>query len=582
MAGFPPPTTYRPAIVGRHYVAAAGHYLATMAAVRILEIGGNAIDAGVAAGLCTNVLQTDMTNIGGVAPIILYHAGKNVVRTISGLGSWPVATSREFFLNECGGKIPDGVHHCVMPAAVDSWTTALKEFGTLSFAEVAAPAIALAEEGFATYDFFAANIAADAARLAQWPSNAAIYLPGGAPPKVGERFVQADLGGLLRMLVEAEDGASHLGREAAIQAARDRFYTGDIAERTARFFQEQGGFLTLDDLKNFHVDIEDPVMAGYRGYQVYSCGPWCQGPVIPQTMAILEGYDLASLGHNSASTLHLILEAMNAAFADRERYVGDPKFVDVPIAGMLSPEYAATWRARINPERAFGAMPEPGDPWRFQPGSNRSKQMTPGDPRAFRAKVDPDTSYLCVVDEAGNAFSATPSDGVTNTPIVPGLGFIVSGRGGQSWLDAAHPSVLAPGKRPRLTPSPALLMKEGRLVAPLGSPGNDVQVQAIVQLLVNLIDFGMDPQAAVEAPRVATFSFPRSSTPHPYSPGLVNAESRIPAETLAELSRRGHRVEPWGDWEPRAGSLCTIVVDGEQRLLTGAADPRRMAYAMGW
>jgi gamma-glutamyltranspeptidase / glutathione hydrolase len=545
-------------------------------------MGGNAIDAGVAAGLCTNVLQTDMTNIGGVAPIILYHAGKDVVRTISGLGSWPAATSREFFLNECGGKISGGVHHCVMPAAVDSWTTALKEFGTLSFAEVAAPAITLAEEGFATYDFFAANIAADAARLAQWPSNAAIYLPGGAPPKVGERFVQADLGRLLRLLVEAEEGASHLGREAAIQAARDRFYKGDIAERTARFFEEQGGFLTLDDLKNFHVEIEEPVMAGYRGYQVYSCGPWCQGPVIPQTMAILEGYDLTALGHNSADTLHLILESLNASFADRECYVGDPKFIDVPIAGMLSPEYAATWRERINPERAFGAMPEAGDPWRFQPGSAAVKQLSPRDPRAFRAKVDPDTSYLCVVDEAGNAFSATPSDGVTNTPIVPGLGFIVSGRGGQSWLDAGHPSVLAPGKRPRLTPSPALLMKDGRLVAPVGSPGNDVQVQAIVQLLVNLIDFGMDPQAAVEAPRVATFSYPRSSTPHPYSPGLVNAESRIATETLAELSRRGHRVEPWGDWEPRAGSLCTIVVDDEKRLLTGGADPRRMAYAMGW
>jgi gamma-glutamyltranspeptidase/glutathione hydrolase len=255
-----------------------------MAAVRILEMGGNAIDAGVAAGLCTNVLQTDMTNIGGVAPIMLYHAGKNVVRTISGLGTWPAATSREFFLNECGGKIPGGVHHCVMPAAVDAWTTALKEFGTLSFAEVAAPAIALAEEGFAAYNFFCENIAADAARLAQWPSNTEIYLPGGAPPRLGARFVQSDLGGLLRMLIEAEEGASHRGREAAIQAARDRFYTGDIAERTARFFEEQGGFLALDDLKNFHVDIEEPVMANYRGYQVYSCGPWCQGPVIPSKL----------------------------------------------------------------------------------------------------------------------------------------------------------------------------------------------------------------------------------------------------------------------------------------------------------
>ncbi|HEU5422026.1 MAG TPA: gamma-glutamyltransferase, partial [Nitrolancea sp.] len=259
MAGFPAPETMRPAITGRHYVAAAGHYLATMAAVRILEAGGNAIDAGVAAGLCTNVLQPDMTNVGGVAPIILYTAKDRKLRTISGLGSWPAAATPEYFVEHLGGRIPGGVHHCVTPAAIDSWTTALRLFGSLSFAEVAAPAIALAEEGFAAYPFLCANLEADAERLAQWPSSAAIYLPNGRAPRPGERFVQADLAGLLRMLVEAEAGARHLGREAGIQAARDRFYQGDIAGRTARFFAEEGGFLTLDDLKAFHVEVEEPV-----------------------------------------------------------------------------------------------------------------------------------------------------------------------------------------------------------------------------------------------------------------------------------------------------------------------------------
>jgi gamma-glutamyltranspeptidase/glutathione hydrolase len=582
MAGFPPPKTFRPAITGRHYVAAAGHFLATMAAVRILEMGGNAIDAGVAAGLCTNVLQPDMTNIGGVAPIILYHAETGALRTISGLGNWPAAASPDYFRREHGGRIPGGVHHCVMPAAIDSWTSALKEFGTLSFAEVAAPAIELAENGFESYNFLSANLEADAARLAQWPTNAEIFLPGGRPPRVGERFVQRDLARTLRMLVEAEEGARHVSREAGIQAARDRFYSGDIAERTARFFAEQGGFLTLDDLKSFHVDIEEPVSARYRGYDVYSCGPWCQGPVAPQALAILDGYDLASLGHNSAAALHLILEALDAAFADRERYFGDPKFVDVPIDGLLHPDYAATWRDRIRADRAFGGMPEAGDPWPFQDGAKQSRGNRVDAPRAFRAKVDPDTSYLCVVDEAGNAFSATPSDGVTNTPVIPGLGFIVSGRGGQSCVDDRHPSVLAPGKRPRLTPSPGLIMKDGRLFAPYGTPGNDVQPQAMVQLLVNMVDFGMDPQAAVEAPRVASFNYPRSSSPHPYSPGLVNAESRISANVLSELDHMGHRIEAWSDWEARAGSLCTVVVDHERGMLTGAADPRRMAYAIGW
>jgi gamma-glutamyltranspeptidase / glutathione hydrolase len=581
MAGYPSPTTYRPAITGSHFVAVSGHYLATMAAVRVLEMGGNAIDAGVAAGICINVVHPDMTNIGGVAPIILYSAKEDALFTISGLGTWPANASREYFVNECGGKIPGGVHHCVMPAAIDSWLTALKRFGTLSFADVVAPAIALAEEGFAAYAFMCENIAVDAARIAQWPSNAAIFLPGGRPPGAGERFVQRDLGRLLRMLVEAEDGAKHRGREAAIQAARDRFYSGDIAERTAAFFAQEGGFLTLDDLKNFSVDVEEPVHINYRGYDVYSCRPWCQGPVAPQTLAILEGYDIASLGQNSADTLHLITEALKASFADRERYYGDPKFVDVPIDGLLNKEYAKVWRDRISLDHATPGMPEPGDPWPFQSGGVRATG-TFAAPRAFHAPVPPDTSYICVVDEQGNAFSATPSDGVTNTPIIPGLGFIVSGRGGQSWLDAGHPSAIAPGKRPRLTPGPGMIMKDGNVFAPYGTPGNDVQPQAMVQFVVDIVDFGMDVQAAVEAPRVATFSYPRSSHPHPYSPGLLNAEARIPSEVLAELERRGHTVEAWPEWEPRAGSLCAILMDHARGMRTGGADPRRLAYAIGW
>jgi gamma-glutamyltranspeptidase/glutathione hydrolase len=581
MAGFPSPTTHRPPITGTHYMAATGHPLATMAAVRILERGGNAIDAGVAAGLCINVLLPDLTNVGGVAPIILYSARERAVRTISGLGSWPQAASREFFVNECSGTIPVGVHRSVMPAAIDAWLTALREFGTLSFAEVAQPAIELCEEGFPVYFFLHEGLAEGATNLARWPSSAAVFLPDGRVPAIGERFVQRDLGGMLRMLIEAEAGSRTNWREAGIQAARDRFYTGDIAERIAAFYQAEGGFLTLDDLKAFHVEIEDPLHVRYHGYDIYGCGPWCQGPVALQALGILDGYDLAELGQNSADTLHLIIEALSAAFADRHRYVGDPRFVDVPIAGMLHPDYAATWRDRIRMDRAFGAMPEPGDPWRFQAANGRSA-ATAGAPRAFAASVEPDTSYLCIVDREGNAFSATPSDGVTSVPVIPGLGFIVSGRGVQMWLDADHPSALAPGKRPRLTPNPGLIMRDGKLFAPYGTPGNDVQPQAMVQLAVNLIDFGLDPQTAIEAPRVASYSFPQSSHPHPYLPGTVRAEARLPGSVLAELSRRGHTVEQWPEWSALAGSLCTIVVDERHGTLTGGADPRRVAYAMGW
>jgi gamma-glutamyltranspeptidase / glutathione hydrolase len=580
--GFPPPQTHRPTITGNHFMASTGHYLATAAAVRILERGGNAIDAGVTAGMCINVLQPDMTNIGGVAPIVLYSANDKQVRSISGLGTWPKAVDREYFIRECGGEIPSGVHRCVMPAALDAWLTALKEFGTMTVADVVEAPRILAEEGFRAYNFFCKNIEAEAETLAGWPSTAETYLPNGRPPRVGERFVQPGLGNLFRMLVEAEEGAQHLGREAGIQAARDRFYKGDIAERTAAFFQEHGGFLTLSDLQEFSVEVETPASARYRDYTIYSCQPWCQGPVAPQALSILEGYDLKAMGHNSVDAIHVISQALNAAFADREHYYGDPRFVEVPVKGLHSPEYNATWRERIRMDRAFDGMPEPGNPWPFVPSGNGATPRAYEVPRAFAAPVEPDTSYLCIVDDEGNAFSATPSDGIGGSPVIPGLGFIVSGRGKQSWLEPDHPSRIEPGKRPRLTPSPGMILRDGELYAPYGTPGSDVQPQAMVQLAVNLIDFDMDPQAAIEAPRVASYSYPRSDHPHPYAPAALAAEARIPKEVLDGLADRGHKLQAWPEWTPRAGSLCTIVVDREQGMLLGAADARRLAYALGW
>ncbi|MEA2527913.1 MAG: gamma-glutamyltranspeptidase / glutathione hydrolase [Thermomicrobiales bacterium] len=577
----PPPATHRPNIMGSHYMASSGHYLATTAAVRILEAGGNAIDAGVAAGLCLNVVQPEFTNLGGVAPIILYSARDDVVRTISGLGCWPSAVSTDYFTIDCGGAMPPGVQRSVMPAAIDAWLTALKLFGTRPLAEVAAPAIALAEEGFPVNPLLHANLVSAAETMTRWPSSTAVFHPGGRLPQIGERLVQRDLARTLRLLVEAEASNHHLGREGAIQAARDRFYTGDIAERIAAFIAGEGGFLALDDLIRFSVDVESPVRTTYRGYDVFGCGPWSQGPVALETLAILEGYDLASLGHNSAEALHLILEALKAGFADRERYYGDPKFVDVPLDGLLHPDYASTWRDRIDPERAAPGMPAPGDPWAFE-ARDRPATAPYVAPDPLAAPVKADTSYVCVVDAAGNAFSATPSDGVGESPIVPGLGFVVSDRGIQSRLDPNHPSAIAPGKRPRLTPNPGLIMRDGRVVAPYGTPGGDVQPQAMVQFVVNLIDFGMDPQAAIEAPRVASYSFPQSFYPYAYTPDLVMAEARLPTTVIDDLRRRGHDVDLWPDWSAAAGALCAAVVDQTHGTLLGAADPRRLAYALGW
>ncbi|MBM3227135.1 MAG: gamma-glutamyltransferase family protein, partial [Candidatus Tectomicrobia bacterium] len=479
-----------------------------------------------------------------------------------------------------GGRIGRGVHRCVMPAALDAWLTALERHGTMTFTEVVTPALELAEVGFPMHDVMLSTMATPSAleAMRQWPSTRTIFLPDGDLIPLGARVVQKDLAHTLRLLIEAEQGAT--SRVAGLHAVRARFYQGDIAEQMVRFVQQQGGWLTMEDLATFHVSVEAPVKTTYRGYEVYACGPWCQGPVVPQTLNILEGYDLAAMDRFSPAVYHLILEALKAAFADRDRYYGDPRHVAVPMDGLLSKAYAAEWRSRIDPQVASPGMPEPGDAWRFsahQPHQpSRWRFPTPSS-----GPVEPDTSYVAVVDRWGNAFSATPSDGVTNTPVVPGLGFIISSRGMQSWLDPDHPSCLAPGKRPRLTPSPGMVLKDGRLVMPYGTPGNDVQPQAMVQYLMNVLDYGMNPQQAIEAPRCATMSFPRSSDPHPYTPGLAHLEARLDASVAAELTRMGHQLHLWPDWAKGAGSVGAVQVDHEHGVLHGVADVRRVAYAMG-
>jgi gamma-glutamyltranspeptidase/glutathione hydrolase len=416
--------------------------------------------------------------------------------------------------------------------------------------------------------------------MRSWPSSREIFLPNnGHPVAVGQRVVQRDLAHTLQRLVEAEAGAT--SREAGIDAVRARFYTGDIADEIVRFSDAEGGWFTHRDLAEFHVSIEAPVHTRYRGYDVYACGPWCQGPVVPMALNILEGYDLQAMGPTSIGLYHLVLESLKAAFADRDRFFIDPKAGVVPIDGLLSKAYATAWRDRIDFKHAWPGMPEPGDAWAHSARQRPEESFSWSFPKASEGNVEPDTSYLCVVDKQGNAFSTTPSDGVTSAPIVPGLGFMLSSRGMQSWLDPSHPSAIAPGKRPRLTPSPGMVLKDGKLFMPYGTPGNDVQPQAMVQFLINMIDFGMGVQAAIEAPRCATYSFPRSSDPHPYTPGMANIEARVGPDVIAGLQALGHRIEAWPAWTGSAGSLGAIVVDHHTGTLHGAADPRRIAYAIG-
>ncbi|MBI4182477.1 MAG: gamma-glutamyltransferase family protein [Proteobacteria bacterium] len=569
----------RSALIGTRHMVAAGHVLAAEAAHQVLEAGGNAVDAAVAGGLVLGVVQSEFVNVAGVAPILIHIAGTGESVTIDGLGVWPRAASAEFFRQTYGGDIPRGIHRVVVPAAPDAWLTALERFGSMGFAEVAASAIRFAREGFVMYPLMAHLIEKNAAHYAEWPASAAIYLPGGRAPKVGEVFVQADLARTLQYMADEEKAAAAKGREAGIGAARDAFYKGDIAAAIVRYHRENGGFLTAEDMAGYRVSVEPPVATRFRDYEVLTCGPWCQGPAFAHALRLLDGFDLARMGHNSPAYAHTLIEAFKLVFADRERHYGDPRFVDVPLEGLLSPEYATARRALIRPFTAWSEMPPAGDPRLTAPVSAAGG----GRLRAAGGAFDlADTSYICVVDRLGNAVSATPSDNSWSQPVVPGTGLSPSGRGSQSRTDPAHPCCLAPGKRPRLTPNPAMVMKGGRPFMPIGSPGGDVQVQAMVQAFLNVAAFGMDPQVAVDAPRFATFSFPNSFAPHAYLPGRANLEGRIAPEVGSRLAALGNDVEWWPEATYLAGAVCAIVVDRDRGTLAGAADFRRHTGVAGW
>jgi gamma-glutamyltranspeptidase/glutathione hydrolase len=566
-------TSHRPTIAVTQHAIAAGHYLAATAGFAILEAGGNAIDAGCAAGIALGVLQSDLVNVAGVAPIMIYLAQTQEVVTIAGLGTWPQALDPELFQREHGGKIPRGVLRTVVPAAPDAWITALRRWGTMSFGEVAAGAIRLARDGFPMYPLMAESLKKHEADHRQWPSTAAIYLPNGRVPATGEVFRQTDLAASLQYMADEERAAAGRGREAGLDAARDAFYRGDIAQKIVRFMQKEGGLLSAADLAGCHSPVGRPERRRFGDLEIFTCGAWCQGPVLLQTLALLEGADLAGMGRNSADYIHHLAEALKLAFADREAYYGDPAFVDVPLATLISPEYAAERRRLIRPDRAFPEMPPAGALGR----STGLFSPSHGEPVA-----EPDTSYVCVADRHGNLFSATPSDGSYGSPVVPGTGLIPSNRGSQSRPDPRHPSGVAPGKRPRLTPNPALAIKGHDQFLPFGTPGGDVQTQAMLQVLLNLFVFGQDVQSAIEAPRFASYSFPSSFAPFEYFPGRLAVEGRIPEPVVADLARRGHEIHRWPDWIWTAGSVCAILADRKRGVLEAGADPRRPAYALGW
>jgi gamma-glutamyltranspeptidase/glutathione hydrolase len=537
-------------------MAAAGHPLAAMAAFRILDAGGNAVDAGVAAGFVLNVAQPDMASLGGVAPILIRRSDGRIT-TIAGVGCWPARATLDAVARAGQGRIPQSPCRWVVPAAVDAWLTALRLHGTMSAAEVLGPAIELARHGLPVHYFLRHNLVEAEPRLRGWPSSAAIFLPGGRVPDNGELLPQAALADTLQRLADAERAAGG-SREAGITAARDAFYKGEIAAIIGRFAEEVGAFLRAEDLHGFAAKEEPPVSVRYKGHSVFACGPWSQGPALLQMLKIIERFDLAALDRTDVE--HVLIEAVKAGLTDRNRHYGDPAFVDVPMADLLSDSHAARWAAFIELARA----------------------KDPAEGPAVRGTPSPDTTYVSVVDAAGNAFSATPSDSsMLVTPLVPALGFGISDRGLQASLDLNNPNCVAPGKRPRLTPNPGLVLGED-FVMPYGTPGGEVQTQAMLQFLVNHLEHGLDLQAAVEAPRWATYAVPATEDPHAAEPMRVKLEEPLHARFGEALAARGHRIERWPRQAALAGGICAVKRDNRTGVVMGAADPRRMSYAAGW
>ncbi|MBT5808789.1 MAG: gamma-glutamyltransferase family protein, partial [Rhodospirillaceae bacterium] len=381
----------RARIIGTRHMAAAGHYLAAQAAFQILEAGGNAIDAGVCGGIALGVLQSEYVGFGGVAPIMIRPAATGEVITISGLGTWPRAASLETFHRDHGGRIPPGILRSLVPAAPDAWITALERWGTMTFGDVAAAAKRFASDGFPMPVLTSRIITKAEDNYRRWPENEKIYLPGGKPPQPGDLFVQSDLGRSIQYMIDQEAAAPG-DRMAGLQAARDAFYRGDIAQTIVRHQAENGGWLSAEDLAEFKVGIEAPLRVRFRDFEVFTCGPWCQGPLLAQTLRLLDGVDLVAMGHNEPAYIHTIIEALKLAYADRHAYVGDPRFIDVPIAGMLDDSYIDQRRGLIDPNTAQPGMPEPGRP----EGAAWTGALAPQATAPADELTQIDTSYISV------------------------------------------------------------------------------------------------------------------------------------------------------------------------------------------
>jgi gamma-glutamyltranspeptidase/glutathione hydrolase len=563
-----------------------GTQLTAQAGMRILWQGGNAVDAAVAAAFAAGVLEPSAHySLGGEVAFLFYDRSSQQVRSVVGQGWAPRAATVEHYL-ATWGEIPSGVLSTTVPGVISALLTMLSHYGTMSFRQVVESALGFARDGFPTYRLLHRTIGSPdrLVNLQKYPDSARVYLPNGKPPALGSLFTQPDLARTLTLMVEAEQQALGQGRsrEAALQAARDVFYKGGVARRMVQALHDLGGLYTYEDFAEYTSPLEEPISTTYRGYEIFTNRTWTQGITLLQALNILEGYDLATMGHNSPQAIHVQAEALKLAFADREAYVGDPAHVDVPVEGLLSKEYAALRRGLINHDRAQAVYP-PGDP-RKMLAVAQDYRPQPTAPTLEPVAGDADgTTYLATVDAQGNMVSATPSSfaGLAQGMILGDTGILINCRGCYFWLDPDNPNVLAPHKRPRTTPCTFIALKQGQPCMTLGTPGGDSQPQSCLQVFTNIVDFEFNVQEAVEAPRFCGSSFPQSPWPHRAYPNRLQVEARLSQTVIEALSARGHQVEVVGPWGIRNG-FAPILVNPETGVYHGGADPRKESVMLGW
>jgi gamma-glutamyltranspeptidase/glutathione hydrolase len=585
--------TTRPELLGTHGMVASTHWLASAAGMAMLERGGNAFDAAVAAGLVLQVVEPHLNGPGGEVPILLWDARQGRPLVVAGQGPAPRAATVGRFRDLGLDLVPGtGLLAACVPGAFDGWMLLLRDFGTLPLAEVVAPAIGYAGGGFPVVPPISATVAgAERLFATEWTSSAAVWLPGGRAPAPGSLHANPDLAATYGRLV-AEAGRAGGDREAGIEAARAAWSDGFVAEAVDRFARHEAmdvtgtrhaGLLDGGDLAGWRATVEAPVSLDHAGWTVCKTGPWGQGPVLLQQLALLAGFDLAGLGHNSAAYAHTVVECAKLAFADREAWYGDPRFVDVPLDALLDPAYAATRRRLVGEEASLALRP--GSPGGRPP---RLPDLVAGGRPALAGVGEPtvgdvtgDTCHVDVVDRWGNMVAATPSGGwLQSSPVVPGLGFPLGTRAQMFWLEEGLPNSLAPGKRPRTTLTPSLALRDGEAVLAFGTPGGDMQDQWSLLLFLAHVHFGLGLQAAIDAPAFHTSAFPSSFWPREQRPGEVAVEARLGEGAIEGLRRRGHRVTVTGPWS--LGRLSAVARDPATGVLRAAANPRGMqGYAVG-